>query len=100
MAGKFKASNNLNVNAFNDYINYFIKKNRAGIIQSKNYLIYLLPPMDNLALPYPIKFDEMLALFFKLWILCEWYDKSFYIYFYYIYILLKSTSWTSGFIVR
>ncbi len=45
MAGKFKASNNLNINAFNDYINYFIKKGRAGIIQSKNYLIYLLPPM-------------------------------------------------------
>lgn len=66
MAGKFKASNSLNVNAFHDYINYFIKKNRAGIIQSKNYLIYVLPPMENLSLPYPIKPDEMLALFFKL----------------------------------
>lgn len=66
MAGKFRAANSLNVNAFNDYINYFLKKNRSGIIQSKNYLIYLLPPMDKL--PYPIKSDELLALFFKLWV--------------------------------
>lgn len=66
MAGKFKAANNLNVNAFNEYINYFINKNRAGIIQAKSYLIYLIPPIENLPLPYPIKNDEMLALFFKL----------------------------------
>ena len=57
MAGKFKASNSLNVNAFNDYISYLIKKNRAGIIQSKNYLIYLLPPIESYPLPYPVKPD-------------------------------------------
>jgi hypothetical protein len=66
MAGKFKAANSLNVDAFNNYINYFIKKNKAGIIQSNNYLIYLLPQKDGLHLPYPTKSDELLALFFKL----------------------------------
>lgn len=66
MAGKFKAVNNLNVNAFNEYINYFTKKNRAGVIQTKNYLIYLIPSIENIELPYPVKKDEMLALFFKL----------------------------------
>lgn len=45
MAGKFKAANNLNVNAFSEYITYFINKNRAGIVQTKSYLIYLLPPI-------------------------------------------------------
>jgi hypothetical protein len=66
MAGKFKAASNLHVEGFKNYINYFIKRNRAGIIQSKSYLIYLLPPKEGLHLPYPIKPDELLALFFKL----------------------------------
>lgn len=57
MAGKFKAANNLNTNAFNEYINYFVNKNKAGIIQTSNYLIYLVPPMESLPLPYPIKND-------------------------------------------
>jgi hypothetical protein len=57
MAGKFKAANSFNVDAFNNYINYFIKKNRAGIIQSNNYIIYLLPPKEGLHLPYSIKSD-------------------------------------------
>lgn len=57
MAGKFKAANSLNVAPFNEYISYFIKKNKAGIIQTKNYLIYLLPPIESLPLPYPTKSD-------------------------------------------
>jgi hypothetical protein len=57
MAGKFKAANPANVDAFNNYINYFIKKNRAGIVQSSHYLIYLLPPKEGLHLPYSIKSD-------------------------------------------
>lgn len=65
LAGKFRAANQLNVPAFNKYIEYFIKKNRAGIVQSEKYLIYLLPPIESLPLPYPIKSDELLALFFK-----------------------------------
>ena len=35
VAGKFRAANSLNVNAFNEYIKYFIKKKKAGIIQSE-----------------------------------------------------------------
>lgn len=66
MAGKFRAANQLNAAAFNKYIDYFIKKNRAGIIQSKKYLIYLLPSIEGLSLPYPTRSDELLALFFKL----------------------------------
>lgn len=66
MAGKFRAANSYNVDAFNGYINYLVKKNRTGIIQSKEYLIYLLPPIQTLPLPYPTKPDEILALFFKL----------------------------------
>ena len=66
MAGKFKAANQLNAPNFNRYIDYFMKKNRAGIIQSKKYLIYLLPPLDSIPLPYPTRHDELLALFFKL----------------------------------
>lgn len=66
LAGKFKASNKLNQEAFQDYIKYFIKKNRAGIIFTNLYLIYLLPPKDDLHLPYKLKQNELLALFFKI----------------------------------
>lgn len=66
MAGKFRAANSLNVEAFNEYIRYFRKKNRAGIILTRNYLIYLIPSMEDLPLPYPIRQDELLALFFKI----------------------------------
>lgn len=66
LAGKFKAVNKLNQEAFNDYIRYFIKKNRGGIIFSNEYLIYLLPPKEDLNLPYKVNPNELLAFFFKI----------------------------------
>lgn len=66
MAGKFRAANTLNIEAFNEYIRYFRKKGRAGIILTRNYLIYLIPLMEELSLPYPTRQDELLALFFKI----------------------------------
>lgn len=66
MAGKFRAANALNMESFNEYIRYFRKKNKAGIIVTRNYLIYLIPSMEDLSLPYPIRQDELLAIFFKI----------------------------------
>ncbi len=66
LAGKFRAVNKQNQEAFNDYVKYFIKKNRGGIVFANEYLIYILPPKDDLNLPYKIKSNELLGLFFKI----------------------------------
>ncbi len=43
-----------------------MKKNRGGIVFANEYLIYILPPKDDLNLPYKIKSNELLGLFFKI----------------------------------
>jgi len=43
-----------------------MRKNRGGIIFANDYLIYLLPPKEDLNLPYQIKSNELLGLFFKI----------------------------------
>jgi len=47
-------------------VKYFSKKNRGGVIFANDYLIYLLPPKDELNLPYQIRPNELLGLFFKI----------------------------------
>jgi len=66
LAGKFRAANASNVDAFDEYIAYFTKKQRGGIIFTPKYLIYLVPPLPKLNIPYPIDSHELLALFFKI----------------------------------
>lgn len=41
--GKFKATNGNSASIFQEYIKYFQERQRAGIIQTPNYLIYLIP---------------------------------------------------------
>lgn len=65
LAGKFKAASQASIEPFNEYINYFKKKQRAGIIYTKSYLICLIPPIAELNIPYPLENNEILALFFK-----------------------------------
>lgn len=65
MAAKFSASNKFGQEAFNGYIKYFASKKRAGVIQTREYLIYLFPPLEELNLPYAVKETELLALFYK-----------------------------------
>ena len=55
LAGKFRAVNKLNQEAFSNYIKYLMKKNRGGVIFANEYLIYLLPPREDLNLPYKIR---------------------------------------------
>ena len=43
-----------------------MKKNKGGIIFTNSYLIYLLPPKEDLNLPYTVGSNELLALFFKI----------------------------------
>ena len=52
------------MDAFQEYINYFVKKGKAGIIMTSKFLIYLVPP-DQPDLPYKVGNNELLALFFK-----------------------------------
>ena len=66
LAGKFKAANPSNADAFQEYINYFIKKDKAGIVVTSKYLIYLVPPSTHSDLPYHVGSNELLALFFKI----------------------------------
>jgi hypothetical protein len=69
LAGKFRAANQTNQSnqeAFAEYLNYFSKKERAGVIFTNKYLIYLLPPLPHLNIPYALESNELLALFFKI----------------------------------
>jgi hypothetical protein len=43
-----------------------MKKNKGGIIFTNLYLIYILPPKEDLSLPYTVSQNELLALFFKI----------------------------------
>jgi hypothetical protein len=55
LAGKFKSANQSNNQAFREYIDYFKKKNKAGIVFTKSYLIYLIPYLPELDIPYPVE---------------------------------------------
>ena len=67
LAGKFKASQSSHADTWRkDYIDYFSRKRRAGILMTNKYLIYLIPPLPELHIQYPVQADELLALFFVL----------------------------------
>ena len=58
LAGKFKASQSSYLESFKkDYIDYFAKKKRAGILMTSKYLIYLIPPLPELKIDYPVRPD-------------------------------------------
>jgi len=65
LAGKFRATNQTSAEAFQEYINYFVKKNKAGIVVTSKFVIYLVPPLQP-DLPYHVEHNELLALFFKI----------------------------------
>jgi len=67
LAGRFRASQQSQAELFKqEYLGYFARKGRAGVIITPKYLIYLIPPLPELNINYPIRNDELLALFFKM----------------------------------
>ena len=57
-AGKFKASQASYIETFKkEYVDYFSRKKRAGILWTNKYLIYLIPPLPELNFQYPVTGD-------------------------------------------
>lgn len=63
--GKFRASDNINMAPFSEYVRYFQEKGRAGIIESQMYLVFLIPPGMPVKYPYDIGPNELLAIFYR-----------------------------------
>lgn len=59
-----EASNETQQNEFNDYIAYFVKKQRAGFIPLKPNVLYILPPTEIALRLYPkINQSQLLGVF-------------------------------------
>jgi len=43
----FWPSNKTCVDKFKEYIKYFTNKKRAGVVNLKNYMLYLIPPGET-----------------------------------------------------
>ncbi len=58
LAGRFRASQQSQADFFKqEYLGYFVRKGRAGVIMTPKYLIYLVPPLAELNINYPIRPD-------------------------------------------
>ena len=58
----FTPSNELMNKNFEDYINYFNEKKRAGVVTTKNYLLYLMPPCEEADKIYHIQGLQILGV--------------------------------------
>ena len=59
----FTPSNETQNNIFADYITYFNEKQRAGVVNIRNYLLYLLPPGEESKKIHEVKDLQILGVF-------------------------------------
>ena len=59
----FIPSNDTQLGVFNEYVKYFLEKQRAGVVTLKRHILYLLPPGEATNKVYPVSENEILGVF-------------------------------------
>ena len=59
----FIPSNDTQLGVFNEYVKYFLEKQRAGVVTLKKHMLYLLPPCEATNQVYAISDNEILGVF-------------------------------------
>jgi hypothetical protein len=54
------------VETFKEYIKYFTKKQRAGVVNLKAHVLYLIPPGETAKKIYEIEGEKMIGIFVPL----------------------------------
>lgn len=62
----FWPSNETCIQKFNEYIRYFKKKERAGVVNLEKHILYLIPPGTTANKIYKVKEGRMLGIFASL----------------------------------
>ena len=60
---KFVPANQTQEALFNEYLKYFLEKQRAGVVSLKKYVLYLLPPCEETFQIHPFGQNEILGVF-------------------------------------
>jgi len=58
----FAPSNETQIRPFQEYIKYFLERERAGVISLPNHSLYLLPPCEKAFAIYKFGYNELLGV--------------------------------------
>jgi len=58
----FTPAHESQVGLFQEYIKYFLERERAGVISLPNYSLYLLPPCEKAFAIYKFGYNELLGI--------------------------------------